>query len=192
MDTLLNTLRDRSVATDVFRATAKDICNHLMQKTKRVITESEIMPDSVIIVFILRSGVAFLDAAIQSFPGTPVGVIGLRRDEKTLKPHQYYENLPPISSKSVIIILDPILATGGTATALVERLVSSGANVKNIHFTGILAAPPGYLRLTEMIPEKNVIIGAVDKGLDNSGMIVPGIGDFGDRYFGYSDRAIVS
>ncbi len=191
MESSLKILRDRGTGTAEFRRAAQIMCGHLMQKTRVLVCEHGGNPHRAIIVIILRAAIVFFDAAVQAFPGVPVGVFGLKRDEHTLNPRRYYENLPPVSPKNVIIILDPMLATGGTAEATVERLKERGADSKNIYFVGIVAAPEGRTRLAKLIPEKNIILGAVDQGLDEHSVIVPGIGDFGDRYFGYAGRAII-
>lgn len=145
----------------------------------------------VVIVIILRAGIAFLDAIADGFPNAPVGVLGLKRDEQKLEPHWYYENLPPISMEHAVVIVDPMLATGGSAEAAVERLQKRGADSKRIYFVGVVAAPEGLSRLAALIPRENIVLATVDDGLDEHGVIVPGVGDFGDRFFGYSSRAII-
>lgn len=145
----------------------------------------------IVIVLILRAGIAFFEAAIRVFPDAPVGVLGLKRNEQTLDPHWYYENLPSISGTCSVVILDPMLATGGSAEMAVERLEKRGADLKHTYFAGVVAAPEGIARLAELIPRENIVLAAVDEGLDEHGMIVPGVGDFGDRYFGYVGRAII-
>jgi len=173
-----------------FRSAAERACGDLMRQVRKRMSEKRINPDNVIVVIILRAATAFLSAATRAFPDAPVGVLGLKRDERTLKPRWYYENLPAISKKNTVILLDPMLATGGSAKAAVERLRERGANPKNMHFVGVVAAPAGVARLAELIPRENILVAAVDKGLDERGMIVPGIGDFGDRYFGYPDSPL--
>ena len=185
----LDVLRDRTAGTAVFRGVAKVICARLMRKTRFRLQESKVNEQDIVIVIILRAAISFLDAATEAFSDAPVGILGLKRDERTFKPHWYYENLPPLSNKSTVVILDPMLATGGSSEAAIDRLVERGAALKNIYFVGIIAAPEGLARLAELIPKEHIVLATVDERLDEFGMIVPGVGDFGDRYFGYGGRA---
>lgn len=188
----LDILRDRKTGTAEFRRAARDVCGRLMRKIRLHLRESMVGEQDVVIVIILRAAVAFLDPAAHAFPNASVGVLGLKRDERTLKPYWYYENLPPLSKKNTVVILDPMLATGGSAEAAVERLRERGADSRNMYFVGIVAAPKGISRLAELIPKEHIVVAAVDEKLDEFGYIVPGIGDFGDRYFGFIDHAIIS
>jgi len=192
METSLDILRDKNTSTTEFRHAAMRLCDHLIERLKRDLGKKQIDPKKVVFAIILRSAIAFSDAAVRAFPESPVGVLGLKRDERTFYPHWYYENLPPISEKSTIVILDPMLATGGSAEAAVERLMKRGADPNSIYFVGIVAAPEGFCRLSLLIPKENITLASVDSRLDEHGMIVPGIGDFGDRYFGYVGRAIIA
>lgn len=191
MQTALDTLRDRSAKTAAFRDAAGKVCIQLMQEAKTHLQRSGVEPNDVIMVVILRAAIAFLDAAVHTFPDAPVGVLGMRRDEGTFAPHWYYENLPPLSKQSAIIVLDPMLATGGSAEAAALRLTERGAEARNIYFVGIIAAPEGVARLARLIPRENIMLAAIDAKLDASGMIVPGFGDFGDRYFGHAGHAVL-
>lgn len=128
---------------------------------------------------------AMLNAAIHTFPSAPVAVAGLKRDEETAVAHWYYENFPPVTKRHTIVILDPMLATGGSAEEVVLNLQNRGADPNKIFFVGIIAAPEGVVRLSKHIPKQNILLAAVDAGLDAKKYIVPGLGDFGDRYFGY-------
>lgn len=190
MQKSLDTLRDRSATTAEFRRAARIVCDGVMKKMLSLMREHKVEEQDVVIVLILRAAIAFLDAAAQAFPNAPVGILGLKRDERTFDPQWYYENLPPISGKSAVIVLDPMLATGGSSEAAALRLEERGADLKRTYFAGIVAAPEGLKRLTELISKENIVLAAVDDGLEH-GMIVPGVGDFGDRYFGYTDRAII-
>lgn len=184
MSGLLLTLRDRNLSTSGFRKAAERMSVLLLRRLKVVLSKDGVRPEEVSTVIILRAAVAMLPSMLHLFPGTPVGVLGLRRDEQTKRAHWYYEKLPPISKKSIIVILDPMLATGGSASAAVSRLVLRGADPRNIYFVGVIAAPLGVARLARKIPESHIILCVVDEGLDKDAMIVPGLGDFGDRYFG--------
>ncbi len=187
MHTHLSVLRDRKTDTAGFRAASDKLCAGLMQNLKANLEKRGVRPERVVFVIILRSAIALLGPAIQAFPRAPVGVLGLKRDEHTLIPRSYYENLPPLDEYDAIVLLDPMLATGGSAEAAVSRLLLRGAGSEKLYFAGIIAAPEGLSRLSVHIPRENIMLAAVDEKLDSKGMIVPGLGDFGDRYFGYGD-----
>lgn len=189
MNSSLAVLRDRQSGAAEFRRAARNVCDHLMQKIRLLLDERGIDGHDIVIAIVLRSGIAFLDSAVEMFPNAPVGVLGLKRNEKTLDPSWYYENLPPITKDKAIVLLDPMLATGGSAQAAVEKLAKQGADPSNVYFVGIVAAPEGVSRLASMITRENIILAAIDDRLDQDGMITPGVGDFGDRYFGYEGHA---
>lgn len=185
MNNALAILRDRKTSTAEFRRAAHKLGDSLTHEMKILFEKQGVTTEQIVLVLILRSGVALLDAATRAFPNASVGVLGMKRDEQTFEPHWYYENLPPLSGENTIILLDPMLATGGSAEAAVARLVERGAASKHIYFAGIIAAPEGLARLREHIPHGNIVLAAVDRGLDARKYIEPGLGDFGDRYFGY-------
>src|SRR3989338_2998739 len=184
MNGLLLTLRNRNLSTPEFRKAAEKMSVLLLRKLKAVLNKDGVRSGEVSTVIILRAAVAMLPPMLHMFPGTSVGVLGLRRDEHTKRAHWYYEKLPPISKKSIIVILDPMLATGGSASAAVSRLILRGADPRNIYFVGVIAAPSGVVRLAQKIPESHIILSKIDEGLGHDAMIVPRLGDFGDRYFG--------
>lgn len=184
MNSSLDTLRDRKTGSAGFRAAARTVGAALTQDAKALFEKRGIAPERVSFVIILRAGIALLEQALVVFPNAPVGVLGMKRDPKTLSPRRYYENLPRFSGESIVVILDPMLATGGSSAAAVERIIRSGANWQNIYFIGVVGAPEGLELLTQKIPKENILLAAIDRGLDKKGMIVPGVGDFGDRYFG--------
>ncbi len=181
----INKIRDRTKNSQIFRVLSHRICRDITRKLKKLFKAHHLQINNIVAVIILRSGMAFLDSIINFFPTAEIGVLGLKRDEKTLEPYWYYENLPKINKESIIIIFDPMLATGGSACEAINKLKSQGANSKNIYFVSIVSAPEGFARVSELIPKENIIIKIMDKKLDEQGMIVPGLGDFGDRYFGY-------
>ena len=185
MEPFLGALRDRRTGTAAFRAAARILCLGIMRKQKALLKKRGMASEPVVLVVILRAAIALLDPALRVFPDAPVGVFGMKRDERTKVARWYYENLPRLSKRSVIIVLDPMLATGGSAEAAVRRLVGRGADPKRIYFIGVVAAPEGVARLARRIPRGNITLAAVDEKLDAGKMIVPGLGDFGDRYFGY-------
>ncbi len=134
------------------------------------------------LVPILRAGLGMVEGVWGLMPNAEVWHIGLYRDEKTLKPVEYYNKLPIEPTVSVCMILDPMLATGGSAVATADVLKRWG--VKNIKFVGILAAPEGVALMQKNHPDVDIYLAAVDDRLNDNGYIVPGLGDAGDRQFG--------
>lgn len=134
------------------------------------------------IVPILRAGLGMVNGIHALVPAAKVGHIGLYRDHDTLEPHEYYCKLPEDIDKRLVLILDPMLATGGSGAAAVDFIKQKGC--KNIKFMSIIAAPEGIRRLTEAHPDIHVYCGCLDEKLNENGYIVPGLGDAGDRIFG--------
>jgi uracil phosphoribosyltransferase len=141
-----------------------------------------ILEEKIGLVPVLRAGLGMLDGIWEMMPSAEVWHIGLFRDEETLRPVEYYNKLPVSPTVDVCLVLDPMLATGGSATAVVSILKEWGA--RRIKFVGILAAPEGIERLTRAHPDVPIYLAAVDERLNESGFIVPGLGDAGDRQFG--------
>jgi len=131
---------------------------------------------------ILRAGIGMLDGVLSMVPAAKVGHIGLYRDPQTLQPVKYYCKLPSDINEREVIVLDPMLATGGSAVAAIQMLKESGA--ANIKFMCIIAAPEGLNALTEAHPDVQVYCAALDEKLNDDKYIVPGLGDCGDRIFG--------
>ena len=131
---------------------------------------------------ILRAGIGMLDGVLSMVPAAKVGHIGLYRDPQTLQPVKYYCKLPSDINEREVIVLDPMLATGGSAVAAIQMLKESGA--ANIKFMCIIAAPEGMNALTEAHPDVQVYCAALDEKLNDDKYIVPGLGDCGDRIFG--------
>ena len=131
---------------------------------------------------ILRAGIGMLDGVLSMVPAAQVGHIGLYRDPQTLQPVKYYCKLPSDINEREVIVLDPMLATGGSAVAAIQMLKESGA--ANIKFMCIIAAPEGLNALTEAHPDVQVYCAALDEKLNDDKYIVPGLGDCGDRIFG--------
>ncbi len=134
------------------------------------------------IVPILRAGLGMVDGMLMMIPAAKVGHIGLYRNEETLEPVEYYCKLPKDCAERDIFVVDPMLATGGSASAAITMLKDKG--VKNIHFMCIIAAPEGLKRMQKDHPDVDIYIGAMDECLNEQGYIVPGLGDAGDRIFG--------
>lgn len=196
---LLTSLRDRSTSPPVFRTLAKRLTIALVLEAVRglpaVDVEVEtplertagrtISPD-LVAVPILRAGLGMLEAVTELFPEVSVGYIGLERDDITLKPTSYYEKLPPVAGRHVLL-LDPMLATGGSAAAACTSIAGKGP--AHIVFVCVVAAPQGVAKLAEAHPEVPVITAALDRDLNQKGYILPGLGDFGDRLFGTEPHA---
>lgn len=134
------------------------------------------------LVPILRAGLGLVDGVMELLPSVQVWHIGLYRDEQTLRPVEYYNRLPTEPTVQLCLVLDPMLATGGSAVATVDILKRWG--VTRIKFLGLIAAPEGIKRLTEAHPDVPIHVAAVDDHLNEIGFIVPGLGDAGDRQFG--------
>jgi uracil phosphoribosyltransferase len=140
--------------------------------------------DSIGLVPILRAGLGMIEGVWEVIPVAEVWHIGLYRDEHTLRPVQYYNKLPASPRVQICLILDPMLATGGSAIATVDILKKWG--VPRIKFVGLIGAPEGVKALTSAHPDVDVHLAAIDDHLNNIGFIVPGLGDAGDRQFGTS------
>jgi uracil phosphoribosyltransferase len=151
-------------------------------ETPLTTTQGEDLKDKIGLVPILRSGLGMVEGVWELMPSAEVWHIGLYRDERTLKPVAYYNRLPVAPTVSVCLILDPMLATGGSAVATVDILKNWG--VARIKFVGIIASPEGIARLHGAHPDVPIHLAAIDDGLNEHGYIVPGLGDAGDRQFG--------
>jgi len=134
------------------------------------------------LVPILRAGLGMLDGVLSLVPSAKIGHIGLYRDHETLEPKEYFCKLPEDIAHRQVILLDPMLATGGSGCAAVDFIKARGCN--NIKFVSILAAPEGIERLAKTHPDVQIYTGGVDEKLNDKGYIVPGLGDAGDRLFG--------
>ena len=163
-------------ATKDLTLTDTEITTPLMKTTKKVLNQK------VAIVPILRAGLGMVDGVLDLIPSAKVGHIGLYRDHETLKPGEYYCKLPTDIESREVIIVDPMLATGGSSAAAITFIKQRGA--KNIKLMCILAAPEGIRVLQEEHPDVELYCGAVDDKLNEKGYILPGLGDAGDRIFG--------
>ena len=158
-------LRDVEIETPISKAVAK-----------------ELQGKKLAVVPILRAGLGMVEGVQTVIPAAKIGHIGLYRDPATLKPVEYYCKLPGDCAEREVFVVDPMLATGGSAVAAIQMLKEKG--VKNIHFMCIIAAPEGIEALQKAHPDVDIFIGAKDECLNDHGYIVPGLGDAGDRIFG--------
>ena len=145
-------------------------------------TQQMISGKKLTVVPILRAGLGMVEGVLRLMPGARVGHIGLYRDHDTLEPVDYYFKIPPEPQEREFILLDPMLATGGSASAAVASLKKQGAT--RVQFMCLVAAPEGVKRMLRDHPDVRVFAAALDRGLDDKGYIRPGLGDAGDRLFG--------
>ncbi|WP_438315005.1 uracil phosphoribosyltransferase [Sporosarcina sp. FA9] len=192
----LTYIRDKNTGTKEFRELVDEVATLMAYEITRELplTEKEIetpvckATSNVLagkklgIVPILRAGIGMVEGILNLIPAAKVGHIGLYRDPETLLPVEYYIKLPSDVSERHFILVDPMLATGGSAIAATDSLKKRGA--KNIQFMCLIAAPEGVKAFTEAHPDVDVYIAALDEKLDEKGYIVPGLGDAGDRLFG--------
>jgi uracil phosphoribosyltransferase len=191
---LLTALRDRTTSPPVFRALTRRLTLALVLEATRDVpierrtvrtpleeTEGSRLLPNLVAIPILRAGLGMLEAVTDTFPDVAVGYIGLERDERTLQPTSYYEKLPALEGKPVLL-LDPMLATGGSA---VRAAVSIKAgNPSSLRMVCIVAAPEGVRAMQEAHPDVDVFAAALDRQLNEHGYILPGLGDYGDRLYG--------
>jgi uracil phosphoribosyltransferase len=191
----LSLLRQKDCPSHVFRSSVRRIaalmtpylCADLATTTTLVTTpletvEGNCLARPIVLVPILRAGLGFLDGFLDMIPQAIVAHIGLKRDESTLQPKTYYSNLPQGIAESDVILLDPMLATGGSAVEAVRQLRAVG--VKSIRFACLVAAPEGVDVFSRACPEVSIFAAALDRCLNEHGYILPGLGDAGDRLFG--------
>ena len=192
----LTLMRDTDTPTAVFRTLLREIIQLLAYEgtrnwpmSMRQIETPLMKMDAPVIggkklalVSILRAGNGLLDGILELVPSARVGFVGLYRDEKTLKPVQYYFKVPLGLSDRLTITVDPMLATGNSSVAAIDLLKQAGA--KDIRFLCLLAAPEGVARMKEAHPDVPIVTAALDSQLNEKGYIVPGLGDAGDRMFG--------
>ncbi len=195
-NSLITILRDQKTDSAVFRKTAEKITNLLLAesvnfiKEKRKSVQTPIAKalgyepkQGVILVPILRAGLAFLPKFLEFYEDAKVGFVGLKRDEKTAIANEYYNNLPKIKKSDMVVVLDPMIATGGSAVSALQSIKKAGAKEENILFISLASALPGLKKIKKNFPKIKIITTVTDKTLNKDKFIVPGIGDFGDRYF---------
>ena len=192
----LSILRDRNTSVKEFRELVSEIAGLMCFEATRNMPTEEVEIETPVarakvrrlagkkmaIVPILRAGLGMVDGIVQLVPGCKVGHIGLYRDPETLEPVEYYCKLPGDISEREIIVLDPMLATGGSASAAVRFIKEHGG--RHIRLMCIIGAPEGARRMQEDHPDVDIYVAAMDERLNDHGYIVPGLGDAGDRIFG--------
>ncbi len=151
-------------------------------ETPLEVTKGKKIATPIVLVPILRAGLSMGNAFLQLLPQAKMGHIGIKRNEETLEPIEYYYKTPKDLEHSLVIILDPMLATGGSVSAAIKFLKTNGA--RNIILASIIAAPEGVKRILNDHPDVAIYTASLDKGLNEKGYIVPGLGDAGDRVFG--------
>lgn len=145
-------------------------------------TEGVAFGRPLVFVPILRAGLGLLDGVLPLVPEASVAHVGIKRDEETALPHPYYANLPPVIAEADVFLLDPMLATGGSACEAVKQLKAAGAT--RITMLCVVSCPEGIAALTQAHPDVPIVTASIDEGLNDRSYIVPGLGDAGDRYFG--------
>jgi len=196
-------MRDQETPPKIFRELVSEITTFLTYEALRDIhmvkipvttpvakTTGDHIADRVVIVPILRAGMGMLDAVLDVLPSAIVGVLGMQRNEKTAEPVPYYSKVPPCRGNALAIVIDPMLATGGSACDAVTQLKKLG--YKRIKFLNMIAAPEGVAKFEDMHPEVPVYTAALDERLNEHFYIVPGLGDAGDRIFGTEENSTLS
>ncbi len=192
----LSYLRDKNTDTKIFRETLNEIAGLMTyeitkdMKLEKVEVETPIMkttsyrlPDKAIgVVPILRAGLGMVEGIITLIPTAKVGHIGVYRNEETLKPEHYYAKLPEDMAERKTLLVDPMLATGGSAIYAIDYLKEQ--KVKDIVFVCLIAAPEGIKKVQEAHPDVDIVVAKIDEGLNEKSYIYPGLGDAGDRIFG--------
>jgi uracil phosphoribosyltransferase len=191
-------LRDQTTANNYFRTLVKEITSLMMftathdlkLEKKAILTPVEAMigqqlTSDVLVIPILRAGLGMLDAFTEMIPSAGVGHIGLARDESTLQPKAYIVKLPKIHANTKVFILDPMLATGGSLNYAIQKVKEKGA--KHITYMGLVGVQEGIQTVQSVHPDVKMFLASLDKGLNQHGFIVPGLGDCGDRLYGKED-----
>jgi uracil phosphoribosyltransferase len=191
----ITVVRNKNTNCEMFRAAISRLSNIIAVKLSENFNLSEIAVDTplestighqlsqeIVIVPVLRAGLGMVNGFLQIMPDAKVGHIGLERDEKTLNPIEYYFKTPKNLIEHEIVLVDPMLATGGSASAAITFLKNKGA--KNVIFACIVASPKGIKRISEDHPDVKIFGTALDRELNGRGYILPGLGDAGDRTFG--------
>ncbi|MCK4650606.1 uracil phosphoribosyltransferase [Candidatus Babeliales bacterium] len=201
-NSLLTILRDKLTTCDKFQETTKQLANYLVFKSseflnvekKEVQTPVAKFNDGIkikknpILISIWRAGLSLLPTFQEYFKGSSVGFFGIKRNEKTAEPMIYYKNLPKIEKDDQVFILETMLATGGSLSLALSYLKETGIDEKNIIIVCVIAATEGVARLKSEYPQIKIVAAGLDEELNDKKYIVPGLGDYGDRYFGNDEE----
>ncbi|WP_018659590.1 uracil phosphoribosyltransferase [Allofustis seminis] len=194
----LTLLRDENTGTKDFRQLVNELARLLAYEVSRDLpledvqvktpltttVQKQLSGKKVVIVPILRAGLGMVDGILDLIPAARVGHVGMYRDEKTMQPVEYFVKMPNNLEDRHIYLVDPMLATGGSAIAAVDALVKRGAKKENIKFICLVSAPEGVRAFTEAHPDIQVYTAALDEKLNDNAYILPGLGDAGDRLYG--------
>lgn len=199
VDHWMTRLRDRDTPPREFRRICRRLSAILTMEAARDLAvepetietpletfEGSRVAHDIVVVPILRAGLGMLDEVVDVFPRATVGFVGLERNHETAEAQSYYGKLPPLAGKTVFL-LDPMLATGGSASAALQLVVEQGAT--DVRFLVIVAAPEGVAQIEGNFPEVKIFAAALDRKLNDRKYILPGLGDFGDRLYGTEPRA---
>lgn len=191
----LSRLRDKRTGPQEFRRVLSEVAALMLYEATRSFTVERIsvttplapargfqLRREVVLVPILRAGLGMLDSILQLIPHARVGFIGLKREETTLRATSYHKSLPANLGRFEVILIDPMLATGGSTVAAMDLLVELGA--KHVRLVNLVAAPEGIRHVRSQYPDLPIFTASVDRGLNKKGYIMPGLGDAGDRLFG--------
>lgn len=192
----LTIIRDKNVGTKEFREVANEIAELMVYEITRDLpledvvvetpmgktTQKQLAGKKLAVIPILRAGLGMVDGVLELIPAAKVGHIGMYRDEKTLQPHEYFVKMPTDIDQRDLFIVDPMLATGGSAIMAIDALKKRGA--QHMRLVVLVAAPEGVKAIQEAHPDVDIYAAALDDHLTESGYIFPGLGDAGDRLFG--------
>jgi len=194
----LTQIRNKRTGTKEFRENVNEIAGLMAYEITRDIplrkTETETpmmwcstleLARNIVLIPVLRAGLGMVDGITSLIPTAKIGHVGIYRDHDTLEPRSYYAKFPYRMRKAVVLVLDPMLATGGSASATLDKLKKEGAT--DLKLVCIVGAPEGVERIRKNHPEVEIFLAALDDGLNEFGYIVPGLGDAGDRLFGTND-----
>ena len=195
--TLITTLRNKNSSIEEFRQATDQLGTVLAIEAGALYPKKNIFIDTPLmsthgtafnhdplLIPILRSGLCLLSPFMRFYPRANVGFIGICRDEETAKPKLYYLKIPAFTPETPIFILEPMIATGGSALLAIKKIKALGAKARQITLISFIASPEGITAFQKECPEVNLVIAQVDEGLNDKKWILPGLGDFGDRYFG--------
>ena len=180
---IISVLRDQKTSVSEFRKACKKIANLMAIEALKKIKEKKKSKQSIVLILILRSSVALLDSFLNYFENASIGFLGIKRNEKTFIPKKYFENIPKIKPKDNIVILDPMIATGNTLKMAIKTLIRKNAKEQNILISSIIASKEGLLNIKTGYKKIIIQTVCIDEKLNSKKIIIPGLGDFGDRFF---------